>query len=166
MSETHRPFAADAYRLPCCTLARVSDAEQARAVANILVELDPWRTLGYAADGLARYLMRDDPGLHRYRTVGDAGTQGVVCVRYPWLRGPYIEVIGFAPRAQGKGLGAGIIAWIEGEVRVEAANLWALVSSFNEPARRFYARRGFVEIAPLDDLVVPGFAEVLLRKVL
>jgi GNAT superfamily N-acetyltransferase len=166
MSETRRPFGADSYQLPGCALERFRAPAQARSLADMLIRLDPWRTLGYTTDGLSRYFLRVDPGLHCYRIVAGSATAGVVCVRYPWLRGPYIELIGLAPDAQGLGLGGATVAWIEAETRGHAANLWALVSSFNEPARRFYTRRGFVEIAPLADLVAPGHTEILLRKVL
>ena len=165
MSEVARPFDAEAYRLPGCVLERLRAPEDARSLADMLIGLEPWRTLGYTADGLARYLARDDPGLHRYRIVADgavAGVVGVVCVRHPWLRGAYIELIGLGPSGRGRGLGGDIVAWIENETR--APNVWALVSLFNEPARRFYARQGFVEIAALDDLVAKGHQEILLRK--
>lgn len=162
MSEVARPFGADAYRLRACVLARLRAPEDARSLAAMLIGLEPWRTLGYTADRLARYFARDDPGLHRYRIVVDGDTVGVLCVRHPWLRGAYIELIGLGPSGRGRGLGGDIVAWIENETR--AANLWALVSSFNEPARRFYARQGFVEIAPLADLVAEGYQEILLRK--
>lgn len=162
MSEVVRPFSADAYRLRACVLGRLRAPEDARSLADMLIGLEPWRTLGYTADGLARYFARDDPGLHRYRIVVDGDTVGVVCVRHPWLRGAYIELIGLGPSGRGKGLGGDIVAWIENETR--APNLWALVSSFNEPARRFYARQGFVEVAPLEDLIAKGHQEILLRK--
>ena len=102
--------------------------------------------------------------MRRYRIVAGTQTYGVVCIRYPWLRGPYIELIGFVPAGQGQGLGGDVLAWIEEQVRGEATNLWALVSSFNQLARRFYAKHRFLEIAPLPDLVAPGKTEILLRK--
>lgn len=164
MSAAVPAFSARHYSLASCTLSRLEDVTQARELAEMLAGLEPWRTLGYSADGLARYFLRDDPGLRRCRIAEGTRTQGVVCIRYPWLRGPYIELIGLAPYGQGQGLGGQILAWIEEQARGEAANLWAVVSSFNEPARRFYARHGFFEIAPLDDLVAAGSAEILLRK--
>jgi ribosomal protein S18 acetylase RimI-like enzyme len=166
MREGRRPFGADAYHLRGCALERLRATEDARLLADMLVRLDPWRTLGYTADGLARYFLRDDPGLHRYRIVAGSATAGVVCVRHPWLRGAYIELIGLDPVVQAKGFGGDVVAWIEDETRSEAANLWAFVSASNAPARRFYARQGFVKIAPVADLVAPGYAEILLRKVL
>ena len=164
MSAPARPFEARHYPLARCALALLEDASEARELAEMLARLEPWRTLGYTADGLAGYLDRQDPALRRFRIVAGAATVGVVCIRHPWLRGPYIELIGFGPAGQGQGLGGDVIAWMEARVRCEAANLWALVSSFNHAARQFYARHGFVEVAPLPDLVASGSTEILLRK--
>ena len=164
MTASARPFGARDYTLARCALVLLEEAAEARKLAEMLAGLEPWRTLGYTADGLAQYLQRHDPALRRYRVVAGVATIGVVCIRFPWLRGPYIELIGFAPAGQRQGLGGDVIAWVEEEVRHEAANVWALVSSYNGAARRFYARQGFVEIASLDGLVAPRHAEILVRK--
>lgn len=141
-------------------------ANEAPALAARLVELTPWRELGYGASGLAAYLARPDPGLHRFQVRRAGGeTAGVVCVRHPWLLGPCLELIALFPGHRGAGLGRDILAWLAREAPT-ANSLWALVSAFNEPARAFYARQGFVEVASLPDLVAPGFGEILLRKVL
>lgn len=164
MSASAPPFGARHYPLARCALALLENAAEARELAQMLAGLEPWRTLGYTTESLASYLDRDDPALRRYRIVDGTATVGIVCIRYPWLRGPYIELIGLAPAGQGQGLGAEVVAWMEDEVRGEAANLWALVSSFNLSARRFYANHGFIEIAAFDELVAPGYDEILVRK--
>lgn len=162
---THSPFAATPYLLPGGgLLTPLVEAADAAAIAAMLVELEPWRTLGYCADALTRYLLRADPALHRFLINQGNAQAGVLCVRYPWLRGPYIELIGLAPEVRGKGLGGGILDWIEAQVRGEAGNLWACVSANNTAGRRFYHRRGLIEVAPIDDLVTHGHAEILLRK--
>ena len=126
----------------------------------MMIAIDPWKTLGYAATSLARGMVRDDASLARY--VIDPG--GYLAIRYPWLRGSYLETIAIDPAHQGRGIGAAVLDWWEARSRTVAPNLWLLVSEFNAPARRFYARHGFVEVAPLENLVKPGVAEVLLRK--
>ena len=145
-------------------LAPLLDDADAAAIAAMLVALEPWRTLGYRGEVLTRYLMRGDPALHRFRILAADALLGILCVRYPWLRGPYIELVGIAPQARNSGLGSAILAWIEAQVRGQAGNLWACVSESNEAGRRFYAGRGFREVAPIDDLVTHGHAEILLRK--
>lgn len=159
------PFAATAHSLPSnSTLVPLVDVSDAAAIAARLVVEDPWRTLGYQEETVSRYLVRPDPALHRFRLMRAGALVGVVGVRYPWLRGPYIELVGVTPEGRGFGLGGAVVTWIEDEVKGEAANLWACVSETNAEARRFYARRGFVEVAPIDDLVARGHAEILLRK--
>jgi ribosomal protein S18 acetylase RimI-like enzyme len=166
MSATERPFGTGYFDLAGCRLIADIEDDDATRLGDLLAGLEPWRTLGYSADGLRRYLLRDDPGLHRFRIAVDGATAGALCVRYPWLRGAYIELIGLDPAHAGKGIGAAVLGFIEDDIRRDAANLWAIVSTFNQPARRFYARHGFAEVASLPGLVKPGFTEILLRKTL
>jgi len=91
-------------------------------------------------------------------------TTGVVCVRYPWLRGPYLELLAVFPPHQGKNMGREIVAWIKDECCGVSSNIWTTVSSFNAPALSFYKNIGFTEIAELSDLVAGGFSEILLQK--
>lgn len=159
------PFAADAYDLGGCRLTRLAAGDPAvPELAAMLAASQPWQSLGLGAAALAAYLARADPGLGRFRIRIAGKDQGILCLRYPWLRGAYIELIGIAVAARGKGAGAAVIAWMAAEIAGHAANLWATVSASNEPARAFYRRQGFLEIAPLADLVRPGADEILLRK--
>ena len=91
-------------------------------------------------------------------------TAGVVCVRYPWLRGPYLELLAVFPPHQGKNMGREIVAWMKDECCGVSNNIWTTVSSFNAPALSFYKNIGFIEIAQLPDLVAGGFSEILLQK--
>lgn len=165
MSSASRPFAAGQYELgPCVLSAPLSEAE-AEAIGGVLAGMDPWAALGFAASGIAVYLRRDDPALSRYAVRVAGAVRGVLCVRWPWLRGPYIELLGLAPACQGLGLGKALLAWAEAEARqANAGNLWVAASSFNQRALGFYRKQGFQEIGLVEGLVRPGFDEVLLRK--
>ena len=156
-------FAANQYQLPHATL-RMLDRDQADALAQSLVRMDPWLTLGYSRAALREYLEREDPGLHRYALEYEATLAGTLCVRYPWLLGPYVELLVVLPTSQGRGLGREVLLWLEQEVLSASKNLWALVSAFNSRARRFYRLCGYVEVVEIPDLVKEGFNEVLLRK--
>ena len=136
--------------------------EEAEVIAELCAGIDPWKSLGYSAAALSGYLQREDPALNRFAIVtDDGGLAGVVALRYPWLRGPFIEMLAILPSMQGKGLGAQVIDWVaSGSV----GNLWASVSDFNQAARAFYQRQGFVEVAGLDDLIGQGQQEILLRR--
>lgn len=141
-------------------------SDQARSIAAILAGIDPWRTLGYGAESLARGFGSSHPDVTRYLAVRDGEPQGLVVVRYPWLRGAYIELFAVLPAAQGQGVGRAALAFVESRYRRRTANLWLLVSGFNSGARRFYERHGFHPVGVIEDLVVVGQDEVLMRKVI
>ncbi len=140
--------------------------DQAEALAAMLAGMDPWRTLGYGPEALARSLTTPHPDLVRYLALRRGRPLGLAVVRRPWLRGAYIELFAVLPGAQGRGIGAALLGHIEETCRGHTANLWLLVSGFNAQARGFYVRHGFREIGPIPDLIMPGQDEVLMRKVL
>jgi GNAT superfamily N-acetyltransferase len=132
-------------------------------LATRVASLDPWRTLGVSAEAIARYLVVDDPALRREVVRVGEDAAGVVSVRSPWLRGPFIELLAIFPAFARRGLGRSVVESIADRARAESANLWVTVSSFNAAARAFYSATGFFEVAVLPDLVARGFDEVLLR---
>lgn len=138
----------------------------ATEMGGTLAGMDPWRTLGYGAEALARGLESPHPEVTRYLAMAGDEPQGLVVVRYPWLRGAYIELFAVLPGAQGRGVGRAALAFIEARYRERTANLWLLVSGFNAGARRFYEQAGFRPIGVIADLVMAGQDEVLMRKVI
>lgn len=145
-------------------LLRDLEAGEAAALAQSLASMNPWKRLGYGAAALQRYLERDDPALSRWVIERGGAPAGLLALRSPWLRGPYIELFAVQPAFQGHGLGRTVMAWAARHAAEIAPNLWACVSDFNAPARAFYARHGFEEVAPLDGLVQQGNSEILLRR--
>ncbi len=160
-----KPFSKPRYPLASCSLRRMKRGEEA-ALARALVSLDPWRTLGYQAKGLKHYLSGPDPHLARFVIDVEDSAAGVVGVRHPWLKGSLLELIAILPPYQGRGLGREVMKWLERESQGTYRNVWILVSGFNRGARAFYRHLDYQEIAPLTDLVKPGYDEFLLRKIL
>ncbi|HKB59212.1 MAG TPA: GNAT family N-acetyltransferase [Gallionellaceae bacterium] len=157
-------FAQPAVPLEACALSAPPTPQQAQAVAEMLAASEPWATLKFPAAALAHYLTRDDPALRRYVISVEGEVAGIICVRHPWLRGPYIELLGLSPHLRGKGIGRQVMNWAESEARQGAKNLWVVASAFNHRALAFYGSLGFHPIATLPDLVSPGQDEILLRK--
>jgi len=165
MPTTESPFAARSFALDTCLLERLEEAD-ARPLAKILLSNEPWLTFHSTLDGIQRYFLRRDPGLWRFTARFDGEPGGVVCVRHPWLFGPYLELIALDRPYQRQGVGRDIVRWMERQAKPVSANIWTLVSAFNEHAQRFYAGLGFEEIVPIRDLVIAGHVEILMRKTL
>jgi ribosomal protein S18 acetylase RimI-like enzyme len=153
-------------RLESCQLSTTITNDQVLEIAAMLSNSEPWLRLNFTATSLANYLTREDTALRRYVISNAENIIGVICVRHPWLRGPYIELLGLFPNQRGKGIGKQVLFWAETEARREAKNLWVLTSSFNQPAINFYQSLGFYPIGSIQGLVTPEFDEILLRKCL
>jgi GNAT superfamily N-acetyltransferase len=134
-------------------------------LANAIVAMPPWSVMRYSADALARFLAAPDGGVSRYLVEVGGEQAGAVSVRFPWLKGPYLELLALLPPFQGRGIGGAVLGWFEQEgIRLGARNLWVCASSFNEDALRFYGRHGYQPAATLTGLVADGYDDILLRK--
>ncbi len=81
-----------------------------------------------------------------------------------FARSPYLRLLVVAADATGAGVGARLLDAVEQSAFAVANDLFALANVDNEGARRFYVRRGYVEVGRLEDYVAPGLHEVVLRK--
>ncbi|TAL16166.1 GNAT family N-acetyltransferase [bacterium] len=163
MTGTKPPFSHEVKYLSNCTLLPMHK-KSAEILGVELGAMDPWRSLGYSAKRLEEYLLREDPSLHRFEVHTGKELAGVICVRYPWLRGPYLELIALTGSHRNFGVGKTLLEWFEAGAKTHGQNAWVIVTHFNEGARRFYARHGYQEIASLKGLVTEGVDEILLRK--
>lgn len=162
------PFRADRYALGVAGAALVRlDAAGAARLAPALSAIDPWRTYGTAPARLAAVLHTPTGDGHGFaiQLPDQAEPLGAAVIRFPWLAGPYLNLIAVLPEHQGQGLGGAVLAWMEAEARrAGQRNLFLCVSDFNEGAQRRYARAGFARIACLNDLARDGIGEILMRK--
>lgn len=133
------------------------------ALVALLAGSDPWLRLGYTAADWRRLLAGPLQGREAW-VIDDGGPRGVALVRTPFLAGDYLELLAVAADSRGRGLGARLLAHVERIVFARATNLFVCVSDFNRPARRFYRSQGYGRVARLDDLLIAGSAEILLRK--
>lgn len=160
---TREAFSLTTHSLPSGTLRPLAEGEAERLGA-LCATFDPYRRLGQSAGALAGYLRRPDSALFRFAIETDATLVGVVAVRSPWLRGPFLEMLALLPEARGLGLGRQAVDWVAAEASLMAANLWTTVSDFNDRAQAFYLRLGFCVVSELPGLVAEGTTEILLRR--
>ncbi len=138
--------------------------EDREPVIRLLADSDPWKTLGYDHNDWSRIFSPLPNGRETF--VAEAGglITGVAIVRQKFLLGDYLELLGVAGWARQQGTGRHLLAHVEALVFARAKNLFACVSDFNTGARAFYRRQGYQEIGPMPNFLIPGSAEILLRK--
>ena len=138
--------------------------EDRDTVIRLLADSDPWKTLGYDQKDWSRIFSPLPQGRESF--VAEAGTRvvGIAVVRQKFLLGDYLELLGVAEWARHQGTGGQLLAHVEALVFARTKNLFACVSDFNMGARDFYRKQGYQEIGPMPNFLIPGSAEILLRK--
>jgi diamine N-acetyltransferase len=161
-------FRAERYELGRAGLVLSALApEEAPFLALALAVIEPWARYPISAETLAAlFRPSTDGGIRLAVRCSDyVKPIGVVLIRQPWLVGPYMQFLAVLPGAQGAGHGRAILNWFEAEARAAGLrNIWICAASFNAGALRLYETCGFERATVLDDLVKPGFDEVLMRK--
>jgi ribosomal protein S18 acetylase RimI-like enzyme len=103
---------------------------------------------------------REEPGSRHKQLLGFVW----YTLRGAFERSGYIPLIGVAPGEYGQGVGKALMDYAEDQVFPQAGELFLLVSDFNEPAQRFYQRRGYIQIGALPDYILPGVSELIYLK--
>ena len=83
------------------------------------------------------------------------------------LAGPlngYIQAIAVHPDWRGRGSGTILMRFAEERIFRQSPNVFLCVSSFNHHAQQFYERLGYRRIGELENFLVAGHSEILLRK--
>ena len=145
-------------------IVRTMTVEDRAAVLELIADSDPWKRLGYRVGDWEGYFTPLPQGRDSYVVDQNGKAVGIAVVRQKFLLGDYVELFGVADWARGKGLGRLLLAHVEAAVFARAKNLFACVSDFNNSARHFYKKQGYREIGPMPNLLIPGSAEILLRK--
>ena len=145
-------------------LIRTMRPEDRDAVVHLLAHSDPWKTLGYGQKDWEHIFSPTPQGRESFVAEVEGRVAAVAIVRQKFLLGDYLELIGVAAWARGKGIGTQLLGHIEALVFARTKNLFACVSDFNGSAREFYARQGYQEVGPMPNFLIPGSAEILLRK--
>ncbi len=140
--------------------------ERAPKLAQMLALMLPWKKSPNCEANLLLHFTAQDPALKRFSVQYNGQCVGAVSVRYPWLKGPYLELLGLSASAQGIGIGREIMDWFEGESPDGARSLWLLCSDFNEGGIAFYQRQGFEKICLIENLYSEGLHDFLMRKII
>lgn len=132
------------------------NAEQARELAEQAARVDPWTTLGIGAKVLEE-AMRGGLG-----AFDEGNAMGCAVLTFEGVLQPYLKLLYAA--TPGQGIGSALLAECERRALERSRNLFLLVSDFNNRAIDFYERRGYKRVGLLEDFIVPGKHEIIMRK--
>ena len=111
-----------------------------------------------AADCDNRLLCQDETGSDADLIVGFI----VLCMTGAFVG--YIQTVAVRPGWRNRGVGTQLIEFAEERIFRETPNAFICVSDFNESAQRLYQRLGYTLVGELENYLIPGHAELLLRK--
>ena len=151
---------------PGATEAIIRDMrpEDRDAVIRILTDSDPWKRLGFTVSHWDAIFSPVPQGRDTFVLEIDRIVIGLAILRRKFLFGDYLELLVISPSATGQGFGQRLLSHVESLTFARAKNLFACVSDFNDGARAFYRKQGYKEIGPMPNFLIPGYAEILLRK--
>lgn len=141
---------------------RKASPAEARRQADWIAASEPWRGLGYSAEGLGRWMARMAREGRVRVAMADGAIAGVMVLQPEFLQGPFITLLAVRPEAGGQGIGRALVVAAERA----GGRRWLYTSSDarNRAAGRFYARLGFARVGRLPGLIRPGRTEILWRK--
>ena len=123
---------------------------------------EPWLTLGRSFEKSLAIVR--NPGKEVWVVPGADGPRAFVILDLHGAFTGYVQTICVRPDERGRGLGARLLGWAEARIFRESPNVFLCVSTFNAGARRLYERLGYSVVGTLDDYIVRGHGEVLMRK--
>lgn len=139
-----------------------TNAQDHAACATIMVQTDPWITLGMdyeqclkAFDGTFKEIFVMKKGMEII---------GFVIMQTQGSFKGYIQTIAINSTGRGQGHGTQLLQFCEERILQYSPNIFICVSSFNHGAIQLYTKFGFELVGELKDFVKHGFTELLLRK--
>lgn len=134
-------------------------------LAPLIAKSDPWLRLGISADKIEALLSGEKPDRLQKSIVAGGSPIGAIVVSKNWLAGFYLQHLSLLKPYRGIGAGTAALKWlIDRATRENQRSIWLCVSEFNERAEKFYEHHGFKRVAVIDELLVAGENEILMRR--
>lgn len=123
---------------------------------------DPWKRFGRSP--LACQDAFVGPGKVHYVALRDGELLGFAVVQTIGAFQGYVQTLCVCDGHRGQGVGTALLQHCEEEIFRYSPNVFMCVSSFNERALKLYLSLGFQKIGELENFVIEGASEFLLRK--
>jgi ribosomal protein S18 acetylase RimI-like enzyme len=144
------------------TIKLTADTDIFAICAAMMYKTDPWITLGMnyeqcrtAFDGICKEIYIIETGNK---------IAGFVIIQVCGTFSGYIQTICIDEEFRGRGFGRKLLNFCEERILKFSPNIFICVSSFNKDAARLYYDFGFKLVGELENFVIDGFSELLLRK--
>ncbi|HEX3071074.1 MAG TPA: GNAT family N-acetyltransferase [Thermoanaerobaculia bacterium] len=143
-------------------ISRLSGDDEARVCAQMMASSDPWLHFGRTFEQcLARVT---NPSGEVWVARANGVPQGFIILLLQGAFVGYIQIVCVAASARSSGLGTHLVAFAEERIFRKYPNVFLCVSSYNPRARALYERLGYKLVGELDDYILRGESEFLMRK--
>ncbi|HEY0305870.1 MAG TPA: GNAT family N-acetyltransferase [Longimicrobiales bacterium] len=137
-------------------------SEEVAICAEMMSQTDPWLRLGRGYTTCHDAVSAPGRNVFVARVAGEVA--GCVILNLTGAFVGYIQAVCVHPSQRGKGIGSALLRFAEEYIFQRTPNVFLCVSSFNTDAQRLYSRLGYKIIGELEDYIIPGASEILLRK--
>lgn len=141
---------------------RLGGPDEARRCGAMMCSTEPWITLGRDFD--ESLALVQDTSREVYVAESEGGIAGFIILNMHGALVGYIQTVCVEAAARGGGIGAQLVEFAEKRIFTEVPNVFLCVSSFNPRARKLYERLGYELIGELQDYLIRGHSELLMRK--
>lgn len=143
-------------------IRRLRNKNEADICAQMMANSEPWITL--KRDYEASLNIISDHSREVYLAIMNNEIAGFIIIEMKGAFIGYIKSICTAPEWRNRGIGGQLMSFAESRIFSETPNVFICVSSFNEGAQRFYERLGYEVIGELNNYIISGHSEILMRK--
>jgi ribosomal-protein-alanine N-acetyltransferase len=143
-------------------IRQIGSADEVHLCAQLMANAEPWITLGRSYEDSVKILT--DPAREAYVAFVGKELVGFTILQVRGAFVGYIQTVAVMPDWRGKGIGSEIIRFAEDRIFGEYPNVFICVSSFNHGAKRLYRRLGYEVIGEIEDYIIRGHSEILMRK--
>jgi ribosomal protein S18 acetylase RimI-like enzyme len=138
------------------------NAQMIHECALLMSKSEPWITLKRRYDDVVN-IMNDETGeVHVARSGNEMIGFAIIKLRGAFVG--YVQSIVIKQQHRNRGIGIAFMEYLEERIFAEHPNVFICVSSFNTEARKLYEKLGYRVIGEIEDYIVRGHSEILLRK--
>ena len=143
-------------------LTRLASSDEARLCAELMSSSEPWTIIGRTFEESLSIINDKAKEVYLARVQGEFVGFLVINMQGPFSG--YIQSICIRSKWRNQGLGRQLIQFAEERIFRDSPNVFMCVSSFNPNAYRLYLRLGYETVGELQDYIIRGHSEILLRR--